>query len=146
MYISVTGAIFCHVVISSAVCSVVPCNTSGSQKWIGAAPIFIIKDRAMIVVENLFLSSRMFQLPVCQTLIVLDSSIIADAIACVKKYLVVASDARVVFGFEMIGRIANMFSSKPIQAISQLELDIVIMVPIVMLRKTIVMDAGLSLC
>ena len=90
--------------------------------------------------ENLFLSSRMSQLPVCQALVVLDNNIIADAIACVKKYLIVASDARVVFGFEIIGRMANMFSSSPIQAISQLELDMVIIVPIMILRVMIVMN------
>ena len=32
MYINEMGASFCHVVISNAVCSVVPCSTSGSQK------------------------------------------------------------------------------------------------------------------
>ena len=32
IYISEMGASFCHVVISNAVCSVVPCSTSGSQK------------------------------------------------------------------------------------------------------------------
>lgn len=142
MYISVIGASFCHVVIRSAVCSVVPCNTSGSQKWIGAAPIFIVRAKVMIVVENLFLSSKMSQLPVCQALVVLARSIIADAIACVRKYLVVASDARVVFGFEMTGRMANMFSSSPTQAMSQLELDMVVIVPIIILRVIIVMAGG----
>lgn len=45
------GASFCHVRIVRLVSVVEPCVTSGSQKWNGAAAIFIIKARVIIVIE-----------------------------------------------------------------------------------------------
>lgn len=45
------GASFCHVRIVRPVSIVVPWVTSGSQKWNGAAAIFIIKDKVMMVIE-----------------------------------------------------------------------------------------------
>lgn len=44
------GASFCHVRIVRLVSVVVPWVTSGSQKWNGAAAIFIIRARVIIVV------------------------------------------------------------------------------------------------
>lgn len=46
----VNGAIFCQVKIVRATSVVVPCDTSGSQKWKGAAAIFIIRARVIMVV------------------------------------------------------------------------------------------------
>lgn len=44
------GASFCHVRIVRLVSVVEPCVTSGNQKWKGAAAIFIIKARVIIVI------------------------------------------------------------------------------------------------
>lgn len=44
------GASFCHVKIVRLVSVVEPCVTSGSQKWNGAAAIFIIRAKVMIVI------------------------------------------------------------------------------------------------
>lgn len=44
------GASFCHVKIVRLVSVVEPCVTSGSQKWNGAAAIFIIRASVIIVV------------------------------------------------------------------------------------------------
>lgn len=91
MYISVVGAIFCHVDISIDVCSIDPCITSGSQKCTGAAPIFVARATAMIAEAYLLFSCVMSQVPSCHALIVPENRIMVDAIACVRKYFVVAS-------------------------------------------------------
>lgn len=48
--IIVSGAIFCQVKMVRVTSVVVPCDTSGSQKWNGAAAIFIIRARLIMVV------------------------------------------------------------------------------------------------
>lgn len=53
----------------------------------------------------------------------------AAAVACVKKYLVVASTARGWWSWAIRGIIASVFISKPIQARSQCELVKVTVVP-----------------
>lgn len=62
-------------------------------------------------------------------MVVLANKIIAAAVAWVMKYLVVASTARGWWFFDIIGRIANVLISSPIQANSQWELEKVIAVP-----------------
>ena len=119
MYRSVIGAIFCQVVISRAVVRVDPCITSGSQKWAGAAPIFIARAVIIRVEDSLLFSCVMSHEPVCQAFRVLESKISAEAVACVKKYFVAASVDRGCFCFAITGRIEIMFSSRPSQAVSQ---------------------------
>lgn len=51
------GASFCHVSIVRLVSVVVPCVTSGSQKWNGAAAIFIIRASVISVVDVWFVVS-----------------------------------------------------------------------------------------
>lgn len=64
-----------------------------------------------------------------QALVVLAKRIVAAAVACVRKYLVVASTARGWWWRAISGRIARVLISRPIQASSQCELANVIVVP-----------------
>ena len=54
---------------------------------------------------------------------------VAAAVACVRKYLVVASTARGWWCWAIIGMMARVLISSPIQASSQWELAIVRVVP-----------------
>ena len=74
-------------------------------------------------------SSRIFHSPVIQALVVLANRIVAAAVACVRKYLVVASTARGWWCWAMRGRMARVLISRPIQARSQCELANVRVVP-----------------
>ena len=67
--------------------------------------------------------------PVSQAFVVLANRSMAAAAACVRKYLVVASTARGWWCWAMMGRIARVLISRPIQARSQCELVKVVMVP-----------------
>ena len=64
-----------------------------------------------------------------QALVVLANRIIAAAVACVRKYLVVASTARGWWCWVISGIMARVLISRPIQARSQCELANVIVVP-----------------
>lgn len=89
----VRGAIFCHVRIVRAVRVVVPCDTSGSQKWNGAAAIFINKEMVIIVVIGSVVRC-ISQLEVFMAFIVAVKSMVVEAIVWVRKYFVAASVAR----------------------------------------------------
>lgn len=67
--------------------------------------------------------------PVSQAFVVLAKRSIAAAVACVRKYLVVASTARGWWCCAIRGMMARVLISRPIQAISQCELVTVIDVP-----------------
>lgn len=67
--------------------------------------------------------------PVNHALIMLEKSSSVEAAACVRKYLVVASIARGWWDFEIMGRMARVLISSPVQAIAQWLLVIVIVVP-----------------
>lgn len=71
----------------------------------------------------------MFHCPVSQALVVLAKSSMAAAVACVRKYLVVASTARGWWFCAISGIMARVFISRPIHARSQCELANVIVVP-----------------
>lgn len=92
--ISANGASFCQVDKISPVSRSSPCSTSGSQKCIGARPIF--NARAVIVIveamgwDKLLMSHS----PVIHAFVVAANRIIAAAVAWVRKYFVVASIAR----------------------------------------------------
>ena len=67
--------------------------------------------------------------PVSQALVVLANKSIAAAVACVRKYFVVASTARGWWCWAISGMMARVLISRPIQASSQWELANVIVVP-----------------
>lgn len=65
-----------------------------------------------------------------------------DAVACVRKYLVEASVERGLDRFIIMGMIASMFISKPIQTNSQCELVITIRVPRMMVNEIVAKIRG----
>ena len=71
----------------------------------------------------------MFHSPVIQALVVLANKIIAAAVACVRKYFVVASTPRGWWCCAINGRMARVLISRPIHASSQCELANVSVVP-----------------
>lgn len=113
------GAIFCHVRRISPVVRGIPCVTSGTQKWKGDNPSLMARA---IVIRMDAVGSNSFMMvhwPECVRLMVTASMSSVDAVACVRKYLAEASVARGDGFFIMIGMIAIMFISNPIQANSQ---------------------------
>lgn len=88
------GASFCQVDKMRPVVRSSPCNTSGSQVWRGAMPILRERAKTMSVVGTGWVISWMFHWPVSHALVVLANRRVAAAVACVRKYLVVASTAR----------------------------------------------------
>lgn len=67
--------------------------------------------------------------PVNHAFIRLEKRTSAEAAACTRKYLIAASMARGWWGFEMRGMIARVLISRPVQAIIQWLLEIVMVVP-----------------
>lgn len=65
-----------------------------------------------------------------------------DAVACVRKYLVEASVDRGLDRFIIIGIIASMFISKPIQTSNQCELVITMRVPRMMVDEIVAKIRG----
>lgn len=121
----VRGAIFCHVRMVKAVIVVVPCDTSGSQKWNGAAAIFIIRAKVMIVAAGLD-ERCISQFDVFRAFIVAENRRAVEAIVWVRKYLVAASVARGWFGLEIIGVIDSVLISRHTHVISQCVVDVII--------------------
>lgn len=73
--------------------------------------------------------------PVDHAFVMLENRRRAEAVACTRKYLIVASMARGWWDFEMNGMIASVLSSNPVQAITQWVLEIVMVVPRIRLRE-----------
>lgn len=113
------GASFCHVRIVRPVSVVDPCVTSGSQKWNGAAAIFIIKANVMIVVGACSDMSVISQWDVFRAFIVAANSIVIEARVWVRKYFVAASVARGWCGLEIMGIMDSVLISKQVQAMIQ---------------------------
>lgn len=80
--------------------------------------------------------------PVCHALVMPEKSSSAEATACTRKYLVVASMARGWWDFEIRGMIDRVLISNPIQAIIQWLLVIVIVVPKKILETEISFVSG----
>ena len=119
-----------------------PCVTSGTQKWNGAIPSFIA--RAIVIsIEAIGLNSFITvhwpeNIRLMMTAII--SSI--EAVDWVKKYLVDASVARGLWFFIMMGMMASIFISNPIQTSSQWELIMTIIVPSIMVSRIIIKIIG----
>lgn len=67
--------------------------------------------------------------PVYHALVMLENSTRVEAAACTRKYLVAASIARGWWDFEINGRMASVLISRPVQAMTQWLLEIVMVVP-----------------
>lgn len=123
------GASFCHVERMSPVVRSKPCRTSGSHVCSGASPIFKAMAIMIIVDGTGWVICCSSHCPVSHALVVLANNNIAAAVACVRKYLVVASTARGWWCWAIRGIMARVLISRPIQAMSQCELVAVIVVP-----------------
>lgn len=119
-----------------------PCSTSGNQKWNGTSPSFI----AIAVVKSRhavgWVSWVMSHCPVDHALIMLEKRTRVEAAACTRKYLMDASMARGWWDFEMSGMMARVLISRPVQAIIQWLLEIVMVVPSSRLRVKISFACG----
>lgn len=134
VYRTVKGANFCHVNRISPDDKGIPWVTSGTQKWKGASPSFMVSAIVMIMDAVGLYNFITVHWPEYMRLSRTANMRSMDAVACVKKYLVAASVDRGLCCFINIGIIANMFISKPIQIKSQWELIMTIRVP----RMTVV--------
>lgn len=129
VYRTVKGANFCHVNRIRPEDSGIPWVTSGTQKWNGASPSFMV-NASVIMIDAVGLNGFMtVHWPEYIKLITTASINSIEAVACVKKYLVAASVDRGLCCFIRIGIIANIFISNPIQIISQCELVMTMRVP-----------------
>ena len=141
------GASFCHVSRIIPGSNGVPWVTSGTQKWNGASPIFMVMEMVIICAASGLEIFMIVHWPEYMKLIITAIIRSADAVVCTRKYLVAASvDRGLCFSIRM-GIIANMFISRPIQAGSQCELSVVIIVPensvnIIMLRVAGLISMG----
>lgn len=113
------GAIFCHVSRISPDSSEMPCVTSGTQKWNGAMPNFMVSAMVIIVHAVGFMILEIVHWPEFMRLMMTANMSSIEAVDCTRKYLVVASVDRGLWVFIRIGRTANMFISNPIQIINQ---------------------------
>jgi len=123
------GAIFCHVERIRAVVRSRPWRTSGIQVCKGARPILSPRAMIIIMVGRGCVICVISHWPVSQALVVEAKRSIAAAVACARKYLVVASTARGWWCCAIRGIIASVLISSPIQARSQWELVTVTNVP-----------------
>lgn len=119
-----------------------PCVTSGTQKWNGAIPNFIA--RAIVIsIDAIGLNSFItVHWPEYIKLIMMAIISSIEAVDWVRKYLVDASVARGLCFFIIIGIIASMFISNPIQMSSQWELIITIMVPSIIVDRIMIKIIG----
>lgn len=129
------GANFCHVSRIRPDDRGMPCVTSGTQKWNGAIPSFIVRAIVMNIDATGLNSFITVHWPENIRLIITAIISSIEAVDWVKKYLIAASVARGLCFFIMMGMMASMFISNPIQTSSQWELIITMMVPIIIVDK-----------
>lgn len=96
-----------------------PCVTSGTQKWNGAIPSFMVRAIVMNIDATGLNSFITVHWPENIRLIITAIISSIEAVDWVKKYLVAASVARGLCFFIMMGMMASMFISNPIQTSSQ---------------------------
>lgn len=136
------GASFCHVSRIRPDTSGMPWVTSGTQKWNGESPSFMMRaDVIMMDAVGLKIFVIVHWLENIRLMIIAIMRSI-DAVACVRKYLVAASMARGLNFFIRMGIMANRFISKPIQIINQCELVITIIVPIIAVVRIVEKTIG----
>lgn len=129
------GANFCHVSRIRPDDRGMPCVTSGTQKWNGAIPSFIVRAIVMNIDATGLNSFITVHWPENIRLIIMAIISSIEAVDWVKKYLVAASVARGLCFFIMMGMMASIFISNPIQTSSQWELIITMIVPIIIVDR-----------
>lgn len=96
LYINmIIGAIFCHVNIIKQFIHLNPSITSGNQKWNGAAPIFV-NNEELIIITIVFLRLRV-SISWLKEKIITENIRMAEARACVMKYLIEDSEENMSF-------------------------------------------------
>lgn len=128
-YIIEMGAIFCHVRIIIPERRGIPWITSDTQKWKGASPSFIASAKVIINEAQELSICIMVHWLVDNALIIIENIIIIDAVAWVIKYLIADSVFRGWCGYVIIGIMASVLISKPIQVAIQWLLRSVVDVP-----------------
>lgn len=129
------GANFCHVSRIRPDDRGMPCVTSGTQKWNGAIPSFIVRAIVMNIDATGLNSFITVHWPENIRLIIMAIISSIEAVDWVKKYLVAASVARGLCFFIMMGMMASIFISNPIQTSNQWELIITMIVPIIIVDR-----------
>lgn len=129
------GASFCHVSRIRPDDRGIPCVTSGTQKWNGAIPSFMVRAIVMSIDATGLNNFITVHWPEYIRLIITAIISNIEAVDWVKKYLVDASVARGLCFFIMMGMMASIFISNPIQTSSQWELIITIIVPNIIVDK-----------
>lgn len=89
-----SGASFCQVSSSRPDDRGIPCVTSGTQKWKGDSPSFILRARVRMISAIGLIMLVVVHWPECSKLITTASMSSIDAVAWVRKYLVAASVER----------------------------------------------------
>lgn len=111
----VIGAIFCQVIIIIELSQVNPSIISGNQKWNGAAPIFV-KIAVSINIEEHFLDVTISLL---DSIMIIANMKMVEAMACVTKYFIAASDSILFFVFLSKGIIESKLISNPAHILIQ---------------------------
>ena len=106
-----------------------PCVTSGTQKWNEALPSFMVRAIVMSMDAVGLDNFIMVHWPENIKLMIMAIISNIEAVDWVRKYLVDASVAHGLYFFIIMGIIASMFISNPIQMSSQWELIMTIIVP-----------------
>lgn len=127
----VIGAIFCQVNIINEFIQDRPWITSGSQKWKGAAPIFI-KIAEFRIRGLIFSITSDWIIFKFDRVIKIENIKMVDAKACVMKYFRAASDSYAFFCLLISGIIDRRLISRPIHILNQLFEDMVMVVPTIM--------------
>lgn len=143
MYRTDRGASFCHVSKIIPDISGIPWVTSGTQKWNGDKPSFIVRANVIIIDAVGLISFIIDQWPVYSRLMIAAIIKSMDAVAWVRKYFVAASVDRGLCSFVSSGIIASIFISKPTQVMNQCELVITTRVPEIIVVNTSERIAGL---
>lgn len=136
------GASFCHVSRIRPDDKGMPCVTSGTQKWNGAIPNFIVRAIVMSIDATGLNNFITVHWPENIRLIITAIISSIEAVDWVKKYLVDASVARGLCLFIIIGMMASIFISNPIQINNQWELIMTMMVPSIIVDKMIIKMIG----
>lgn len=137
------GASFCHVNKINPDINGIPWVTSGTQKWNGDNPSFIVRAIVIIIDDIGLISFIIDQWPVNIRLVIAAIIRSMDAVAWVRKYFVAASVDRGLCSFVIRGMMAIIFISNPTQIMNQCELVITIRVPATIVVNTSVRVMGL---
>ena len=136
------GASFCQVSKIRPDDKEMPCATFGTQKWNGAIPSFMV--RAIVMSMDAVGLSNFITVHWPENIKLMIMAIISniEAVDWVRKYLVDASLAHGLYFFIIMGIIASIFISNPIQMSSQWELIMKMIVPSMIVDRIVIKIIG----